>query len=210
MNDIEQTTGKEPWYKVWFKVYFSPSVNTYQSLIHSSNATLSRGMTWVAVGTGINVFFPLFLYWISNGRILHDDLADALNASGEMGWVMYAISGFFAIAFSAIFFSITIKIIDWLAQKMGGTTNAERLGFLTGAIWTPGGIIETVIEGLSPIAIGLTLRLIIFSIEAVLLTIGLRAANQLNLWKAIVVIIILGILILVIAGILASCLAILQ
>jgi hypothetical protein len=106
----------------------------------------SRATTWVIICTGIAVAIPLLFYWISHGKIIHDDIADVLRISDEIGWAMYIISGIVGVVLTAFFFPLVVNIINWLAQKLGGFGNNNQLGLLLGAIWSPSRIIESVIE----------------------------------------------------------------
>jgi hypothetical protein len=205
MDAQTEKSPKEPWYKIWFKVYFSPTSGSYQKIISAESASSSRATIWVVISTAINVAIPVLLYWISNRQIVHDDLADVLRISNDIGWTMYVVSGFLGVALSTLFFVLAINIINWIAQKLGGSKNKEQLGFLVGAIWAPSNIIDSVIEGLTPPLVGLVFRFILMLFEAFLLVISLRAANRLTWWRAIASVAILGLFILILFGAFTGC-----
>lgn len=204
MPHVEPTdtlSEKTPWYKVWFKVYFSPHTETYKSLMQADGVSLSRAKIWIADSTTIGVLFPLVLYWLSGGRIIHDDLANALRTAGGIGWVLWIMSGFLGIVFSIIIFQVGVHTVNWLAQRLGGINNTEQMGFLMGAIGAPASIVDTLIEGLLSPTLGLVLRGILLLIEIILVVILLRAAHQLSWWRAIAVVGIIGIVLVAVMGV---------
>ena len=201
MNDTENVLKKQPWYMIWFRVYFSPSVKTYRSILQTKETNLSRATLWVMVSTGIRVVFPLFLYWTSNQQIVHGDIRTAIRTPDEIGWIMYAISGFLAVGFASLIFPAVAYIVDWFAQRVGGIANADKLGFLMGAIWAPAGIVDTVSEGFLPPLIGQVLRFVVVLIEALLMITSLRSANELSWGRATSLVVIPCVVILATVGI---------
>jgi hypothetical protein len=196
---------KQPWYRIWWRVYSSPSVQTYQSLAHLQGATLSRATTWVVIATAVTMLIPLVLYWLSGGLIVHDDLSDAVRIDGdELIWIFYIIGGVIAIFVTAILFQISVAIINWLAQKLGGSGEADALGFLIGAILAPGQIADSLLE-LLPILPGLVLRLGLILFQAGLIVLALRATKTLSWARAIGVIAIFGGIFLLFAGLFLAC-----
>ena len=195
-----EKTPEEPWYKVWMKVYLLPTTSSYQEMLQAEGATTARAVTWIVIGTIVTVSLPILLYAISGGKFFHDDLADSLVSPDALGWVMYVVSAVIAVILAAIFFSVSVNIIGWFSEKLGGSSDRQSLGFLLGAIWAPSAILDSVVESIFLPAMGLPIRGLLILYGALLLVTSLRAANGLSWGKALVV---LGILVAVMIFIVA-------
>ncbi|HEY77267.1 MAG TPA: hypothetical protein G4O00_14015 [Thermoflexia bacterium] len=191
-HEKEKPTRKDPWYKVWFQVYFSPSVDRYRSLVEVEGITAAKGALWFTVSVGLGAVFPAILYWATGGRIVHDDLRPIIMmeemVSPGAGWMMWIMTGVVGVVISPLLFYAGVWIVHWLARKMGGEGNLNELGYLLGAIAAPNGIANTLIEGAVPTAWNLLLRLPLIGVQVILSTIAVRAIYRLGWGRSIAVI----------------------
>ncbi len=165
----------------------------------------------MVVAVAITILFPGLLYWLSGGQFVHDDFKDAFRAGSSLAGddslfvLFYILTGLFALFLTPIFFQINVAIVNWLANKLGGSGDSNPLGFLLGAILVPGYIGDAIFE-VFPFLLGMVLRYMLILAQAVLIVIALRATKSLSWVRAVGVLAIIGIVILVLMGILFGCL----
>jgi len=99
--------------------------------------------------------------------------------------VTYVLSGLFALVIAAVVFMLVTHAIHWLARQFGGSGDVDRLGMLLGAIHAPAAILDSLLEGVFPGWPGLVIRILITAFQVVLLSIAIKAAEDLNWGRAI-------------------------
>lgn len=182
--------GKEvPWYRIWLKVYFQPSEESYQELLSRCDTRMGRPLVWIVTSRGFAVAFPLFLFVLTNGRVVHPDLERVLRAGA---WASYILSGVLAVALSPLFFWGIVRVIDGLAREMGGSGSTEHLAFLVGAAYTPLMVVSALIEGVLGFFMSLVLGLALAFFVAFLITIAIRTVYRLSWWRSAAVVLICG------------------
>ncbi|MCX8067864.1 MAG: YIP1 family protein [Anaerolineae bacterium] len=182
--------GKEvPWYKIWLKVYLQPSEESYQELLSRCDTRMRRPLVWMATSTGIAAAFPLFLFVLTNGRVVHPDLERVLRAGA---WALYVLGGVLAVALSPLIFWGIVRALDGLAREMGGSGSTEHLAFLVGAAYAPLIVVSTLIEGVLGLFMSLVLELALAFFIAFLITIGIRTVYRLSWWRSAAVVLICG------------------
>jgi hypothetical protein len=128
----EPTVAKEqPWYRTWWRVYFSPLVQTYQFLAQSRNATLSRSRTWVVMTAAVISFLPLGWYLLNNGLYIPKDLSTIFsNPTLDINFSFYLVRAFRTVFLAFLIFQVSTSVINWLARKLGGNAESDAFGFL--------------------------------------------------------------------------------
>jgi hypothetical protein len=166
-----------PWYKTWFLVYFSPSESTYRRLAENPSVSFWKGLLWVVLSALISSFLAIALYFLSDGRLVHDDLIDA----GELAFLVPFLSPLGA----GIGFWVIVKLLNWIANWQQGDGSIESLSYLVGAIYAPGSMVESTVEALSinPLII-LALRMIINLVMFSLIIIGIKTIYRFSWFKA--------------------------
>lgn len=201
---VDDQSAKLPWHQIWLKAYISPKTETYDSLIQGEPKDEStRATVWIGVSALITGLIPLVLYWVSNGNIIHDDLADSgVLLQGGTGILFFALSIILtAMIIAPLLLYISASILHGIAIKFGGEGLSEKLLFLIAAITAPAYLVDATVEGLfGDNIIGLGIRLILIFYQVILIFVALKSVYKLPNRNAAGVVGIAGLLVTILAG----------
>ncbi|BAJ62116.1 Yip1 family protein [Anaerolinea thermophila] len=179
-------SGKMSWYQVMAQVYSQPSVESYQDVVSCQGIRFSRVYLWIFSSTLLAMLIPLVLYYATGGKIVHDDLKRTFLL-GNAGMGIYFAAGVGTALLAPLIFMAGAGILHWLAQRLGGTGHFEPLVFLLGAVYTPGNLLDQLLEGFLPPVLGLVFRLGLLLIMAYLSILSVKAVHRLSWGKAVLV-----------------------
>jgi hypothetical protein len=111
---IETAPRSFHWYEVWWKIYFHPTVSSFQGILADPNAKPGRAIIWVAI-TGLILSITK---WTIQGQINY------------MFWVFEAI-------FATAGLIIVTYVIHVISKLFGGQSTYYQLMYCIGAILAP-------------------------------------------------------------------------